>query len=538
MTAPTREELAAKVQRAKEALLKKAKRARNNLTQFYEMVMREETTRARLRASPHQRVVMDFVMAHPRCVLRLPPGFSKTYILSALTMFTLGQEPTSRGAVISSSASQAQKPLALVRDYIEGSPDLRLVFPHLVPSEHPKDPWTQSKLVVQRPMGIRDPSLTAIGYRGKLPGSRLNWLFVDDLLNMENTSQSEMREAVITWFLNTVLSRRDVQGARCVVSNTPFHPEDLTYELQKSGWPTLEMTASGDIRIWNADEWDTDDIRPSKVASKPDVLRLSSHDSALYDPDLGDLKPIDRVGPWFDEFDEVPLWPEKFDASALDSLKVDYASRLHEYFRLYEMRVRSDEDSAVKVEWIEACKARAREQGISTMAQEWREGRTFTGVDLAVGKRRKNDRTSIFTFGLLPDKSRRILRIESGRWSGTEIINRIYEHHRDFDSIVRVETNAAQDFLRQWMVSMNRSIPVKAHNTTGKNKHSKEHGVESLFIEIENAAWLIPNDPSGRVPPEIQQWVNEVLYYDAAAHTGDTLMACWLARLQAGKSAR
>jgi hypothetical protein len=517
------------------AFMNKAKRARTNLVDFYEMVMRDETTRARLKAAPHQVVVMKFVMDHPRCVLRLPPGFSKTYILSALTMFMLGNDVTTRGAIVSGATGQSKKPLAMVRDYIEKSPDIRLVFPHLVPSQHSADPWTQTAITVNRPSGIRDPSLTAVGYRGKLPGSRLSWLFIDDLLTMENTAVPEMRESVISWVMNSVLSRRDVVGARCVVSNTPYHPEDLTYELQKAGWPTLEMTISGDIRIHNSDDWDCDEIRRSKV-SKDEVLRLTAHDHPKYDPAQEHLPETDRLGTFFDDADEVPLWPEKFGEAAIQGLKNDYASRLHEYFRLYEMKVRTDEDSAVKVEWIEACKARARQMGIYTMSQSWQEGRTFTGVDLAIGKKRKSGRTSVFTFGLMPDKSRVILRISAGRWSGTEIINKVFEHHTDFKSIVRVETNAAQDFLRQWMLTMNRAIPVKSH-TTGANKHSKEHGVESLFIEIENGAWLIPNDQSGRCEAEIQTFINEVLYYNPAAHTGDTLMACWLARVQAGRSA-
>lgn len=519
----------------KNAILSKAKKARNSLVDFYEIVMREETSRARLKVAPHQVVVMKFIMDHPRCVLRLPPGFSKTYILSALTLFMIGNDVTTRGAIVSGSTTQSKKPLAMVRDYIEKSNELRLVFPHLQPSKHKADPWTQSAITVDRPEGIRDPSLTAVGFRGKLPGSRLSWLFVDDLLTIENTAQNESREQIIAWFMNSVLSRRDVKGARCVVSNTPYHPEDLTYELQKSGWPTLEMTITGDIRIFNDDEWDCDEIRRSKV-SKDEVLRLTAHDSPVYDPMQSGIPAKDRGGRFYDDADEIPLWPEKFDVAAIDGLKRDYASKLHEYFRLFEMKVRTDEDSAVKLSSIEECKARARNLGIYTMAARWEEGRAFTGVDLAIGKRRKNDRTSIFTFGLLPDKSRRILRISAGRWSGLEIIEKVFEHHRDFNSIVRVETNAAQDFLKQWMVSLNRSIPIKAH-VTGANKHSKEHGVESLFIEIENGAWLIPNDQAGRCDPEIQTFINEVLYYNPAAHTGDTLMACWLARLQAGRSA-
>lgn len=525
-----------RVKLAVEAYTRLCRHARQDFTTFYELVMREETTRARLKAAPHQRVIMRFIEDHPRCVLRLPPGFTKTYVLSAFTLKQLGENVTSRGVVISGTVGQAAKPLAMVRDTIESSPDLRVIYPALVPSQHPADPWTQHKITVNRPRGIRDPSLSAVGFRGKLPGSRLNWLFVDDLMNLENTATPEMRQEILRWFLNTVISRRDVKGKdfRCVVSNTPYHPEDLTYELEKAGWPVLEMTISGDIRIINDDAWDSDDIRPSHV--KDGVLRLSAHDHPRYDPaKRGETIEIEDER-FFDEADEVPLWPEHYGLDRIEELRRLYVMQLHEYYRLYEMRVRDESSSRVKVEWIDACKKRARDAGVYTMAQDWRLGRTFTGVDLGVGKKRKNDRTSIFTFGLQPDGSRILLRITAGRWSGTEIIQQISNHHRDFDSIIRVETNAAQDFLKQWAVSLNRALPIKGHNTNA-NKWSKEHGVESLFIELENTAWLIPNTPDGKVAPEVQQWINEVLYYDPSAHTGDTLMASWLARLQAGRAA-
>ncbi len=33
-----------------------------------------------------------------------------------------------------------------------------------------------------------------------------------------------------------------------------------------------------------------------------------------------------------------------------------------------------------------------------------------------------------------------------------------------------------------------------------------------------------------RLHPEVDAWVNEMLYYDPRSHTGDRLMASWFAR--------
>ena len=54
--------------------------------------------------------------------------------------------------------AQAMKPLGMVKDYIESSPHLRLVFPHLRRSPRRADPWMMTEFTVDRPMGIRDPS--------------------------------------------------------------------------------------------------------------------------------------------------------------------------------------------------------------------------------------------------------------------------------------------------------------------------------------------------------------------------------------------
>lgn len=519
-----------------DAVLKRAGQARKNPARFFEFVVREETTRARVKTRAHQELVYRFVMHYDKCVLRMPIGFSKTYLMAALSMWLLGNDPTTRGAIVSSSLGQAQKPLAMVRDYIEDSKPLKLCFPKLRRSSRKADAWTQSKLVVDRPRGIRDPSLSAIGYQGKLPGSRLNWILVDDILNDQNTSTPEAREAVITWFFNTVLARRDVNNARVVVTNTPWHPEDLTYKLEEKGWPTLTMDAWGNVYFSNADDFDCEDIRPSENDPKQKAHRLTAHDSSAYDPALALLPLKERLekGPWIDVDDQVYLWPERFDGEAMERLKADYADRMHIFHQLFSMKARDESTNRVKTAWVDECKRRARTAGIFHYSQKWTDGPTFTGVDLAVGKKRKNDRSSIFTFGLLPDKTRRLLRIDSGKWSGKEIITKIIEHRDSFNSIIRVETNAAQDFLRQWALEEDRSLPIRAFNT-GANKHSREHGVESIFVELENSAWLIPNDPSGRVEEPTQRWIDAMIYYNPDHHTGDELMACWLARSEASE---
>jgi len=61
--------------------------------------------------------------------------------------------------------------------------------------------------------------------------------------------------------------------------------------------------------------------------------------------------------------------------------------------------------------------------------------------------------------------------------------------------------------------------------TTGRNKVHPEFGIESLAAEMAAGKWIIPNR-DGKMHSEVEALINEMLYYDPKAHTGDRLMSC------------
>lgn len=517
-----------------EDLLARAAISRADPVECFSFVMKEETSRETIEALPFQRVLFSFVNHHHRCVVRMPVGFSKTYCMGLETVWLLGNSSkyTDRGAVISATAGQAEKPLGMVADYIKTSAELGLVFPDLQPSTNVRDPWTQTKITVERPPGIRDPSLSAIGVEGALPGARLSWILVDDILDDENTATPAAREKVIRWFFNTVLGRRDVKGSKIVVTNTPWHPEDLTYKLEEAGWPTLEMEVFGDIRIANADEeWDSDELRPSK---KPGMVnRLTKHDDRKYASEGAVYS--EEHGGWYDVDERVPLWPERYSNEVIERLQTDdYAGRMHEFNQSYRMICRDEESAACKVEWIDRCKMQAREAGIHSFTQEYTGSDPVVGgLDIAIGQGELHHFSAFFFFRVREDGKRIPLFAEKGKWPGIEIVRKLIEYTGRYNAITRVESNAAQVFIRQWALSLEASVTVRAH-FTGRNKRDRNFGVHSVFTEIENGAWLIPNDPNGRCPKDMQAAIDDCIYYKPPpAHTGDLLMAWWFAREQA-----
>lgn len=495
------------------ALVEQAAHAREDPKAFFDFVIRHEKTGEEIRCAPHQRVLFDFVAAHPMCVIRLPVGTAKTTTMGALTMHLLGRDVTSRGAIVSATQAQAMKPLSMVRDYIESSHHLRLVFPALRRSPRKTDSWTIGEITVERPPGIRDPSLVAVGIDGALSGARLSWCVVDDILDRENTSTEAGLDKVHQWFGSTVLSRIDPDGGRIVVTNTPWNPRDLTYRLEEAGWPTLTMDVLGNITISNAPDWDTPEIVPS--ARPGEVYRLALHEEALNE--RGEVAE-----------ETVPLWFDRYDWPRIEKLRAD---NLPVHFnQLYLCICRDDKSARCKQEWVDQCLAQGR--GTTFAVEGSGLNPTFTGVDLAVGKGAQYDATAMFTFEQLPDGKRRILDIEYGQYDGPTIVQKIVDKAQRYKSVVRVENNAAQNYIIQFMRSVNASIPVRGH-ATGRSKAHPEFGVESLFIELRNAAWIIPCSPTGACHPGVQEFVKNCLYYQPGDHTGDVLMAAWLAREQA-----
>ena len=235
-----------------------------------------------------------------------------------------------------------------------------------------------------------------------------------------------------------------------------------------------------------------------------------------------------------DPDESTPLWPEKFGEVVLADIRDGYRHQPHIYAQLYKMRSYARESSRCKAEWIEAAKRAAQAERIFAPVFEYHgDWPVFTGIDLGVGKSEDHDRSSFFTFAIRDDGKRIILDAESGRFSGPEIVAKIKEKHARFGGMMRVENNAAQDYIRQFALEADISLPIRAH-TTGQNKVDPRFGVEGLFLEIANGAWLIPCGPNGELDEGIAKWIEECTFYrPPPAHTGDLLMGCWFGREEA-----
>lgn len=399
-----------------------------------------------------------------RALIFAPIEHGKTSIVSiAYPLFVLGCNPDARVAIISETATQATRILAAVREHIRRNERLREVFPALKPAGGFRTKWSDTAILVDRPSTGKDPSIVALGVLGPLLGARLDVAILDDVLSFESTFTSAQREKTIAWFRSTLVGRI-VDGGKVLVAGTAWHREDLLHTIAASGeYKTLRDSA----------------IRP----------------------------------------DGRPLWPERWSLERLEQRRREIGEL--EFSRQLLVQAIAEGDSRFKAEWIEHAFALAREKVCTLVDSYGGPLKTFTGVDLAVGTTGKHDETAIFTIALEADGRRRVLALEAGRWTAPEIVERIRAAHARYRSVVRVETNGAQDYVRQFLATS--GVPVEAH-ATGRNRNDPAFGIESLAVEMEQGRWIVPDAPATRA------WAREMIVYSPAQHAGDRLIASWLAR--------
>lgn len=466
----------------------------------------------------HQRVASDFMLDHRRAVLMMPREHSKSFLIVALLLWLIGQDQNFRGAIVSATEGQAAKMVRAVADYIMYSARLRLVFPHLRPSQRSNEKWTQTAITIDRPHGTRDPTLVALGLLGAVLGARLKVVVVDDILTQENTATEEQRRKTIEWIDGSVLGTLDKKGdSRAYLVGTAWHPADLLHEATRKGWATLKMNIVGDVFVQddedetnrigndNADCWDHEELR----LGKHPYLRLKSHDP--------------------DPKDEVLLWPEVF-GNQKDLAKLR-RSKLPTVFQQMYMMIARDQASALfQDEWFRTCMKKAREAGVYRLVDKY-EGPelVFVGVDLGIEVGEHNDDTSYFTFMVLQSGHRVILDIEFGKFDGAQKVQKVIEKCQRYNAACCiVESNGGQKLLAEWALDKNISLPVKAVQTTAAKAHP-ERGIPGLALEFYNGAWMVPNDEHGQEDERVARFHSECINYVPDKHTGDVLMSAWLA---------
>lgn len=451
--------------------------AQRDPASFCEFVLRDEKTGAPIDLALMHIEWHRLLSNEPRLVIWGHPESGKSQqIAVGRVLWELGKNPNLRIVVISATESLAKKLITTVRQYIERSEELHLVFPNLrAMPKRAGTPWSVTALTVERTVISKDPSLQAVGIGSNILGSRIDVLVLEDILTYKNTRSVPQLEETYRW-----------------VTGTPFG------------------RLTDHARVWAVtNAWNPDDAMEKLVSER-------GFKGARF--------PVSSA-------DGVSAWPKRFPPARLALIRKDLGAV--EYARQMLCIARDESEARFKREWIEVGLDRGRGYVLIDRVDELPDGfAIFHGVDLAVSRKDSADLTVFFTILLHPGGDRQVLSVIAGRWSGPDIVRRINDLSSRFGGLFVVENVAAQDYILQFAGELTRA-QLKAF-TTGHNKADPAFGVESLATELEAGWWIVPSpeDKGDPLPPEIEAWVGEMVGYDPRPnrHTGDRIMAAWFAR--------
>jgi hypothetical protein len=361
----------------------RARVARQDVNEFMEFVFVDDRTQNPIIQAPVHAKFQRLAEQKKRLIIWSHVSAGKTSQLAVgRTLYMLGKDPNLRIAIAGSAQGAAAKVLHQISINIEQNKNLHEVFPNLRPGKL----WTSRAITVQRQSTAKDPSIqvTSVG-TGAITGARIDHFIFDDILTYENTRTPANREHVQDWYGSSAISGRLTDGGSILFVGNAYHPEDLMHTL------------AANKAVWHAEKFP--------------VLDSSGQSTS-------------------------PLWT----AARIAQKRLECTP--DEFARQMLCQARDDASGRFRREWIAACLRRGEGKQLAYALAGLPAGyRAYTGVDLGVRKKAGSDLTVLFTIVVHPNEDREVVCIESGRWAAHEIVDRIIDTHRRFNSIIVVESN-------------------------------------------------------------------------------------------------
>jgi len=166
------------------------------ITEFYKF-LDEWNAVLGLKTPRHHREIMRFLVelwqTEPhRGLLMAFRHSGKSTVVGVFAACVLYMRPQTRILILSAESVLAARMVAHIRHILENQPRCA----SLIPSN--KKEWASGRITVNRPIGIREPSVTCQGLYGNITGMRADLIICDDVEvpNTSNTTRKreELRE--------------------------------------------------------------------------------------------------------------------------------------------------------------------------------------------------------------------------------------------------------------------------------------------------------------------------------------------------------
>jgi hypothetical protein len=450
-----------------------------------------------------------FGKVNRKIVIECPRNHAKSTSVSVnWSLKELYQDKNLRIVICSNTLAQASAFLREQKAHIERGERLNEAMGSLMPRYPEK--WTDTSIIVNRTTKKKDPSISTTGTGGAVLSKRADVVILDDLLNPDNTRTPEAREKVRFWVNNVLRPVLEPKTSRQVVIGTVWYKGDYLDESMQD--------KTFDVRL------------QFRAFIKDSLLNIGSNqDHALDIREIFSDEVIEMYG--IDASSGV-LWPERWPETELLAEKLGSGSVA--FNRQYMNIVISEETQIIKTEWLENSKRLGADYtflplydtakcpyGSLTITQGW---------DLAISQSARADWTVGVTLGRDRVGQIYLLNIERGKFSPAETRNKIIAQAALYKPTkIKVENVAYQEALRRDLAETT-DLPIEGY-TTGGEKYDEYVGINSVGVLFENRKIVLPYSQvmTENEKKLIDQFVYECEVFGAESHTGDILMAFWLA---------
>ena len=139
----------------------------------------------------------------------MPVGHAKTTTARWRIEWEIGRNVNLRVLMMSATSQLPEGVLSGIKGDITDNPFTQAVFPHLRPGRKMgQSDWSSDRIHVHRSDNLSDPTIQCAGLTTKILGKRLDLIYLDDMLNTDNTLTPYMRKQVSDKVQSEVMSRR------------------------------------------------------------------------------------------------------------------------------------------------------------------------------------------------------------------------------------------------------------------------------------------------------------------------------------------
>lgn len=442
-------------------------------------------------------------------------------------LWEIYKNPDVRIIIISANEEIAISFNRAIMNNLENNTTLTEKYGYLVPQFQDKKKWGEKSLIIKRPSLEKDPTVIAIGVGGKMISKRADIIIVDDLIDLESARTPQARKKIREWFENVLLPILEDDG-RLIIAGTVWYKDDIYDSLWNESNFSIKLKLKALIYDERYERKDGKEIRyiPYSLLEWTEALKAQD----VFAPDT-----LHRYRLYM-QLKSGVLWHAKWSFAKLMRKMSESNMSRGSFLRQYLNEPTSEEEVLFK----ESLLRRALENGNQKyLVPSWDNinpdrnlayGSLITaiGVDLAISKNIRSDKSAIAVWGL-DEKMRRIpLWLDQGRWSPDETKQKIIELYHAFRPVkVRVENVAFQDMLRQELAQ---DIPVEGFHTTSTKKFNEETGLSQIAMLLEQEKIILPSSAKFRDRFNMVKTLKQQLSsYAYGLHAGDLLMASWFA---------